>query len=233
MTDTTENQELSELDKLKETATEMGIEFHPNIGVDKLKERIDAAFGGVTQTVVEEEPVNEIPAPSQLAGTSNEGVITQEMLNRAVEDAKAGVRAEHVAAAAAVPSAPETESQRRYRLKKEATQLVRVHVLNMNPFRKDWESDTYCVGNRSIGTIKRVVPFNTDWHVERALLNVMQERTCTIYTSRKNPVTGQEDKTQRIIKELQIAILPPLTDKELRDLAQQQAMRAGAASDED
>jgi hypothetical protein len=222
-----EEVEQTELDKLKEYATGLGIEFHPNIGLEKLKERIDAAFPA--PAVVAEEPVEEeIPAPSQLAAQTP--TITAESLSRAVADTQlaAGLAeqklAEHVV---------ETKDAKRFRQRKEATALVRVNVMNMNPFRKEWEGDTYCVGNGVIGTIKRYVPFNTDWHVERALLNVMEERKCQIFTTRKDPRTGQEVKTPRTIKELQIAILPPLTEKELKELAQRQAMAAGTQADED
>ena len=131
----------------------------------------------------------------------------------------------------AVIPAEETREQRRFRKRREATKLVRVNVMNMNPNRTEWEGDTYCVGNSLIGTIKRYVPYNVDWHVEQALLNVMLERQCQIFTSRKDPRTGQEIKTPRFIKELQIAVLPPLSEKELKELAQRQAMAAGTQED--
>ncbi|AWH15480.1 hypothetical protein [Pseudomonas phage 98PfluR60PP] len=225
-----EEVEQTELDKLKEYATGLGIEFHPNIGLEKLKERIDAAFPA--PAVVVEKPVEEeIPAPSQLAAqTPAPAVVTTETLARAVADSELANKA---AVAALETQLVETKDAKRFRQRKEATALVRVNVMNMNPFRKEWEGDTYCVGNGVIGTIKRYVPFNTDWHVERALLNVMEERKCQIFTTRKDPRTGQEVKTPRTIKELQIAILPPLTEKELKELAQRQAMAAGTQADED
>lgn len=224
--------EQTELDKLKEYATGLGIEFHPNIGLEKLKERIDAAFPApaVVKEPVEES-VEEIPAPSQLAAQQPvTAVVTTESLARAVADTELASKA---AVAALETQLVETKDAKRFRQRKEATALVRVNVMNMNPFRKEWEGDTYCVGNGVIGTIKRYVPFNTDWHVERALLNVMEERKCQIFTTRKDPRTGQEVKTPRTIKELQIAILPPLTEKELKELAQRQAMAAGTQADED
>lgn len=234
MTEVTETQvdevEQSELDKLKEYATGLGIEFHPNIGLEKLKERIDAAFPA--PAVVQEEPeeeVADIPAPSTLINEQTP-LITKEVLEKAVADTQLASDLAVTTLAAAIQ---ETKEAKRFRLRKEATALVRVNVMNMNPFRKEWEGDTYCVGNSVIGTIKRYVPFNTDWHVERALLNVMEERKCQIFTTRKDPRTGQEVKTPRTIKELQIAILPPLTEKELKELAQRQAMAAGTQADED
>ena len=58
-TASTENQP-SELELLKERATQMGISFHPSIGVDKLRAKVDAAIKGVPDPTANEEPA---PAP--------------------------------------------------------------------------------------------------------------------------------------------------------------------------
>lgn len=58
-TTSTENQP-SELELLKERATQMGISFHPSIGVDKLRAKVDAAIKGVPDPTANEEPA---PAP--------------------------------------------------------------------------------------------------------------------------------------------------------------------------
>lgn len=242
MTEVTENQtvEPTELDKLKEYATSKGIEFHPNIGLDKLKERIDAVEREKAPVVEEpvEEQEEEVPAPSTLAAEASQvPTVSAEALAAARAQIEAETNARTVANAQAATAvsedATETTSQRKFRLRKEATKLVRVNVMNMNPFRKEWEGETYTVGNSQIGTIKRYVPFGVDWHVEQALLNVMQERLCVVYNTRKDKETGQNVTVQRQIKELQIAILPPLTEAELKALGQRQQMAAGTQADED
>lgn len=240
MTEVTENQEVeqTELDKLKAYATSKGIEFHPNIGLDKLKERIEAAEPvPVEEAIVEEsKEVEEVPSPTVLAAQASQvPTVSAEALAqaRALIEAETTTRAATVETPAVVNPADETKDQRRYRLRKEATALVRVNVMNMNPFRKEWEGEWYTVGNGVIGTIKRYVPFGVDWHVEQALLNVMQERLCVVYGTKKDKETGQNVTIQRQIKELQIAILPPLTEKEIKALGQRQQMAAGTQADED
>ena len=62
-TASTENKS-SELDLLKERATQMGISFHPSIGVDKLRAKVDAAIKGVPDPTANEELAQEEPAPA-------------------------------------------------------------------------------------------------------------------------------------------------------------------------
>jgi hypothetical protein len=46
MTEQDESTEITEIDSLKDRATIMGITFHPNIGVDKLRAKIEAKMSG-------------------------------------------------------------------------------------------------------------------------------------------------------------------------------------------
>ena len=62
-TQSTETQP-TELELLKERATQMGISFHPSIGVDKLRAKVDAAIKGVPDPTANEEPAQEEPAPA-------------------------------------------------------------------------------------------------------------------------------------------------------------------------
>ena len=72
---------------------------------------------------------------------------------------------------------------------------------------------------------KKYVPFNADdgWHVPNIIYETMKERQCQVFTSSKtkNGVTMRQGK---LIKEFAIEVLPPLTEEELKDLAQRQAL---------
>lgn len=175
--------EVTELDTLKERATKMGITFHPSIGLDKLKEKVNGALASDTP----ENPVEELTgAPT---GTKEE-----------------------------------TRNQRNNRLKKEAKKLIRVNIVNMNPAKKDWEGETFTTGNNLVGTIKRFVPFNTDngWHIEQMLYNMLKERKCQVFHAKKDN-RGREEKVGKLINEFAIEVLPPLTQRELDELAKRQA----------
>lgn len=119
----------------------------------------------------------------------------------------------------------ESEAQKRLRLMQEATKLVRIRVTCMNPAKKEWEGEIITVGNAGVGTYKKYIPFNADegWHVPNIIYQALQERQCQVFvsTKTKNGVTIRQGK---LIKEFAIEVLPPLTEEELKDLAQRQAM---------
>ena len=121
--------------------------------------------------------------------------------------------------------ATESDTQKRIRLQQEASKLVRIRVTCMNPVKKEWEGEIFTVGNAGVGTFKKYVPFNADdgWHVPNIIYETMKERQCQVFTSSKtkNGVTMRQGK---LIKEFAIEVLPPLTEEELKDLAQRQAM---------
>lgn len=115
-------------------------------------------------------------------------------------------------------------------LRAKAMRLVRVNITCMNPAKREWENEHFTVGNSVVGTVSRVVPFNTSdgWHVEEILLNMIQARKCQIFIDvKRNGVTTKES---RLIKEFAVEVLPQLTQKELDELARRQAMRDGQSN---
>jgi hypothetical protein len=128
-----------------------------------------------------------------------------------------------------VAQAPvETEGQMRSRLKREALRLVRIRVTCMNPFKSEWDGELLTVGNSLIGTVTKFVPFNAEdgWHVPQIMLEMLQQRQCQTFVTTKNAL-GQKVRQGKLIKEFAIEILPDLTERELKELAQRQAMARG------
>lgn len=121
--------------------------------------------------------------------------------------------------AAAAPAVDRAAMQR------QANELVRVRVTCMNPAKKEWEGEIFTVGNSVVGTIKKYIPFNADegWHVPRFILDQIKARECQVFTTVKGP-RGNTTRQGKLIKEFAIEILDPLTEEELHDLAQRQAM---------
>ena len=122
----------------------------------------------------------------------------------------------------------ETAGARAARLRHEANLLVRVIVANMNPEKREWSGEVYSVGNSVVGQVKKFVPFNNDagWHVPQIILNHLQEKQCQIWVNQKN-ARGETVRVGRLINELNVQILPPLTYDELKALGQRQAMAGG------
>lgn len=129
---------------------------------------------------------------------------------------------------------PETPGEAKARRQKEAARLVRVRVACMNPNKREWEGEIFTVSNSDVGTFKKYVPFNNDagWHIPTIMLKTLQEKECQIFQTVNRPgPNGQPTKVRegKNIKEFNIEILPPLTEQELKDLANQQAMARGQA----
>lgn len=122
----------------------------------------------------------------------------------------------------------ETKGQLRARLRKEAGKLIRIRVANMNPNKKDYAGEIYTVGNSMVGSFKKYVPFNNEegWHVPQIIFNHMKEKECQIFYTEKAS-NGVKVRKGKLIKELNIEVLPDLTPKEIQELKVKQAMAQG------
>jgi hypothetical protein len=178
--DTDEILTQDELTTLKARADLLGITYHPSIGLEKLREKINAA----TSDEASKEPVQAAPQTDE-----------------------------------------ETLSQKRARLKKEASALVRIRVTCMNPAKAEWEGEIITTGNSAVGSITKYVPFNADagWHVPHIIYQQLAERQCQIFTTVTDS-RGNKSRKGKLIREFAIEVLPPLTPAELQELAQRQAM---------
>jgi len=171
-----------ELTVLKARADQLGIQYHPSIGLEKLKAKVQDTLNGEVESVEKKVP-------------------------------EAKVKEE------------ETEGARRGRKRKEANALVRIRVACMNPQKKEWEGEIITTGNAVVGTIRKYVAFNTEdgYHVPRMIYTQLINRMCQVfYTNKDN--RGNKSRKGKLIKEFSVELLTPLTPKELKDLAQRQAM---------
>ncbi len=119
----------------------------------------------------------------------------------------------------------ETKVERMSRLRNEQRKMIRVVVHCNNDNKKEWTGQIETV-ICAAGTLKRFVPFDNEngWHVEQGLLDTMLNRTCQKFKNHKLK-NGQESKVSYTVKEFNIEILPPLTEKELKNLAADQSAR--------
>lgn len=216
--------ELQEIDVLKARATKMGITFHPNIGVDKLKAKIELAMKseGTDESTGTEEGATESPLDILLRQRAE--------LDAAIAAAGGSVLAATQAAPAQQPvtqkpTTGETTTEKHARMRREAAKLIRVRVNCMNPAKSDYEGEIFTVSNSVVGTFRKYVPYNNEegWHIPQIIYDMLQEKQCQIFVNAKGP-RGQKVKKPKLIKEYAIEVLDPLTRKELEDLAQRQAM---------
>lgn len=186
----------SRLESLKQKADLLGIRYHPSIGEEALAAKIDAKMA-------------EAPATTAVAAAAADGAT----INPAGSTDTSGELV-----------FMETPSQKRARLMREASELVRIRLTCMNPNKKEWEGEIFTVANSVVGTHRKYVPFNAEegWHVPRIILEALLAKECQIFVDVKTP--KGKVRQGKLIKEFAIEILPPLTPEELHDLAQRQAM---------
>jgi hypothetical protein len=109
----------------------------------------------------------------------------------------------------------------------ESNRLIRCRVQCMNPNKREWPGEIISVGNAKIGTWKKYIPYNnTPYHIPKIILDHMKESKCVSFVTARD-AGGNETKKPTLIREYAIEELPPLTQQELKELAQQQAMRDG------
>lgn len=190
-----------ELTLLKERATTMGISYSPNIGIEALKAKINDKLKAdePADPVVEEEPAAPVVAAN----------------------APAAPRKLTAAEALAKERQEQYETQMR---------LVRLRITNLNPVKKDLRGEIFTVANGIIGTVRKFIPYGevTDngFHVPFILFNELKDRKFVSVKVRKVP-GGQDHIEQRLVPEFALEELPMLSQKELDQLARQQAAAAG------
>jgi len=73
------------------------------------------------------------------------------------------------------------------------------------------------------------VKFGVEFHVPRIIYNVRRDLKCQVFVTERDD-KGRQIRKGKQINEFNIAVLPPLTEQELKDLAQRQAMAKGQAA---
>ena len=195
---TSEDIQVDELALLKQRADTLGITYSPRIGIDALKDKIERAL-------------------------SDEGKED----GAAEEDASDAAKVDGVRPM----SKAEREAKLRKEIHDEEMKLVRVRIVNLNPAKKDLRGEFLAVANKYLGIVKKYIPYDAaseaGYHVENVLLKQLKERKFNQVKTWRDKRTGKMVIDQKEVPEFAIEILPPLTEEELRDLANVQAA-AGA-----
>ena len=107
----------------------------------------------------------------------------------------------------------------------EALKLVRVRISCMNPQLAKFGSVIITTGNEYTGVVRKVVFFGekteNGYHIPQIILNVLQRRKFQQIVEERNHL-GHLVPRARWMKEFNIEILPPLTQKELNALRDRQ-----------
>lgn len=189
-----------ELSILKQRARMMGVEFSNNIGLETLKQRIqDKLEGNDTNDEMQPPPAPMVDPVEQQAADTKPKVRTL-----------------------------------RQKLHEEQMKLVRIRIQNLDPKKKDLQGEIITVANEYLGTVRKYVPYGevteNGWHVPYCIYEFLKSRkflNLRSYTDRRNG--GNIRVEQGWAQEFSIEVLPPLTQEEIKKLANAQAA-AGAVN---
>lgn len=117
-----------------------------------------------------------------------------------------------------------SKSAQRKALRRKFMRLRRIRISCMNPRKNEWPGQIFTFSNGVTGTIREMVPFDTDWHVPQVIYDMIKDKTYQTFYTVRDPKSGIESRRGKISKEFTIALLDDLTKEELADLAKTQAM---------
>ena len=188
----------AERELLMARARLLGVEFSNNIGIDTLRQRINAkldADDSLAEPEIEE--VEEVLAP---AATIN--ALTGEASNAPKKTLRETIHDEQM-------------------------KLVRIRVTCMDPKKKDLHGEVFTLANEYLGTVRKFVPFGeateNGFHVPYCIYTMMEERRFLNIRTVKDRRTGRDEVQSNYAKEFAMEILDPLTPIELAQLANAQA----------
>lgn len=173
--------------------------------------------------------LDELKERADVLGLKYRKDITLETLKAKVAEQLAEKEAGNDKGAGEEPAQKETAGSKKVSQTRTANELVRVRITCMDPSKREYDGDIFCAGNRFVGTFKKYVPFDTEWHVPRIILNMIKRKKCQVFVSKRDS-RGRPKRESKLIKAYNVEILDPLTKDEIKELAQRQAMAKGTAA---
>ena len=120
-----------------------------------------------------------------------------------------------------------SQSSELQKMRDENLALVRVIIAPMCPTKRELQGDIFSVSNSVLGTVKKYIPYNVEWHVPVFLLKMLKRKKLQTFVTIKD-AQGRPTRKPRIVPAFQITELPPLTPDELEALKKSQALRQAA-----
>lgn len=237
---------------LRKIAEQVGVTFSGNTGVDTLKSKILAELI-LDETLDETPDENQDEGEDEVTTESNDPVMAALVQHR--EDSKdedgdgdgdddlyaqpeKGVKKtskysveEMLEMDAARIKDP---TLRRNVIRTQAMRLIRVKINNLDPNDAEVPGALITCYSKYTGKVSKYVPFDEDqhpngYHVPKIILDDLKTRTYNLRKEIKKPGSsfGVKEYKTVVVKKFAIEELTPLTEKELKALASQQAA-AGA-----
>ena len=197
----------TELDMLKNRARVMGVKFSNNISLSALKAKIQGKLDGEAE--------------------QDTKIVDADENDDDDDDKDEDEDDEIVAAPVKLKAVKKTPYQTMY---EEQMKLVRLRITNLNPAKKDLPGEIFTVANKILGAVKKFVPYGeateNGYHVPYFIYTQLKEREFQNIKTRKDS-RGRVIVETGMAREFALEVLPPLTERELAQLAAAQSAAKG------
>lgn len=140
-------------------------------------------------------------------------------------DPKEDVVAVSPATPSPTPSPSQTKVDSLEKAKKDALRLIRVRIQNVNPAKADLHGEIFTFANEVIGKVSKYIPYDEageSYHVPNCIYKMLKSKKFLNVKTYTDKATGKIQINQSWVDEFALEELPPLTPKELHDLALKQ-----------
>lgn len=190
---------VDELAILKQRAKLLGVTFSNNIGVDALREKIEAKMNEDAAAAQTKSETSLPPPPADPVERGEDGEVP-------------------------APVVKEKKLTLRNMMIRDNMKLVRIRLTCLDPKKKEWPGEILTVANEHLGTVSKYIPFGeaTDngYHVPYCIYKMLKNRKFLSIRTYKDRSNGNQIKVeQRWANEFAIEVLDPLTPDELAKLA--------------
>lgn len=140
-------------------------------------------------------------------------------------DPKEDAVTESPATPSPTPSPSQTKVDSLEKAKKDALRLIRVRIQNVNPAKADLHGEIFTFANEVIGKVSKYIPYDEageSYHVPNCIYKMLKSKKFLNVKTYTDKATGKIQINQSWVDEFALEELPPLTPKELHDLALKQ-----------
>lgn len=179
----------------------------------------------MTDTVEMYDELEDLKKRADLMGIKYHHAIGAKKLAELIKEALEKEADESTSTETSADKKTSKENEKALSARAEQMKLVRVVVYNNNINRKSVEADIFTVRNHVVGVVRETVPYGNEegWHLPKVVVDYLKEKKYQIFITEKSKF-GVETKKGKDVPEFTVKELPPLTEQELKDLAQRQAM---------
>jgi hypothetical protein len=209
-------EQVEELKLLKDTAKRAGLTFANNAGLDTMRKLVRAELA--------------IKDEGNASLVEEAGDISLENKQLAKLDPES-MEARALKARINMPILPsfQTRAKQQQESRNRCAKQVRIIVHCNNPLKKSWQGEIVTASN-ALGTWKKYIPFDVEWHAPQIVVNAMKEQKYSFFYSKKS-FLGMTVRKAKLKPSYNIETLEPLTKEEVAELAKLQKVTQAQSED--